>query len=49
MGRTHARTRILLLIHDLNIRIIHATTGQLLRELILNPTRDYQPRTKKNC
>ncbi len=28
---------------DLNIRIINAATGELLRELVLNPDRDYQP------
>jgi transposase InsO family protein len=44
IGRTHARTRVLLLIQDLNIRIINAATGELLRELVLDPTRDYQPR-----
>ena len=27
---------------DLSIRVIHATTGELLRELTLNPERDYQ-------
>jgi hypothetical protein len=43
IGRTHARTHILLLVQDLNIRIINAATGQLLRELTLDPTRDYQP------
>ena len=33
VGRTHARTRVLILVHDLNIRIIKATTGGLLRYL----------------
>jgi hypothetical protein len=42
VGRTHARTPILMLINGLDIRIIHATTGQIIRELILNPTVDYQ-------
>ena len=32
-----------MLIHNLEIRIIHATTGQLLRALTLDPTRNYQP------
>jgi transposase InsO family protein len=44
VGRTHARTPILMLINNLDIRIIHATTGQIIRELILNPTVDYQSR-----
>lgn len=43
IGRTHARTHVLLLIEDLNIRVIHAETGELLRELTLNPDKDYQP------
>jgi hypothetical protein len=43
VGRTRARTRVLILVHDLNIKIIKATTGELLRDLILDPTRDYQP------
>lgn len=43
IGRPHARTHVLLLIEDLNIRVINATTGELLRELTLNPDTDYQP------
>ena len=52
IGRTHARTPVLMLINGLDIRIIQARTGQLIRELILNPDVDYQtravrkPRTK---
>jgi len=43
IGRTHARTRVLMLIHDLDIRIINAATGEILRQLTLNPGRNYQP------
>jgi transposase InsO family protein len=43
IGRTHARTPVLMLVQDLHIRVINAATGELLRELILDPTRDYQP------
>ena len=43
IGRTHARTPVLMLIQDLHIRVINAATGELLRELTLNPARDYQP------
>ena len=43
IGRAHARTRILLLIQDLNIRVINAATGELLRQLTLDPGRNYQP------
>lgn len=51
IGRTHARTHVLLLIQDLQIRVINEQTGELLRDLTLNPTRDYQPQdqaTKRN-
>jgi len=44
VGRTHARTPILMLINGCDIRIIHATTGEIIRQLILNPAVDYQPR-----
>ena len=43
IGRTHAGTRILLLARDLKIRIIDAATGELLRDLTLDPGRNYQP------
>jgi transposase InsO family protein len=43
IGRTHARTRVIILVQDLQIRIIDATTGELLREMTLDPTRRYQP------
>lgn len=46
MGRRYAGARILMLIQDLNIRIIRDGTGELLRELTLNPDRDYQPQPK---
>jgi transposase InsO family protein len=44
IGRSHAGTRITLLADDLHIRIIDRHTGELLRELTLDPTRDFQPR-----
>ena len=34
---------VLMLVQDLHIRVINAATGELLRELILDPARDYQP------
>ena len=43
LGRAHAGTRVYLLVADLYTRIIDAETGQLLRELTLDPDRDYQP------
>jgi transposase InsO family protein len=43
LGRPLAGTPIILLAADLDIRVIHATTGEILRHLTLDPTRDYQP------
>jgi len=43
IGRTHARTRVLMLIQDLHVCIINAATGELLRQLTLDPDRNYQP------
>jgi hypothetical protein len=42
IGRTHARTRVILLVQDLQIRIIDAATGELLRELVLDTSKRYQ-------
>jgi transposase InsO family protein len=46
IGRAHAHTPVVLLINDLDIRVIDTTTGELLRHLTLDPTRNYQPRPK---
>ncbi len=43
LGRAHAGTPVILLIADLDIHVINAHTGELLRALTLDPTRDYQP------
>jgi len=43
IGRTFAGTCVIVLVQDLDIRIVNAITGELLRELILNPHIDYQP------
>ncbi|WP_448061811.1 IS481 family transposase [Cellulomonas hominis] len=43
IGRPHAGQPILLIVRDRHIRIIDAITGELIRELTLDPTRDYQP------
>jgi Integrase core domain len=45
-GRAHTGTEVLILTQDLHIRIIAKATGELLRELTLNPDRDYQPTGK---
>jgi hypothetical protein len=44
IGRTHARTHVIMLIDDLNVRVVNAITGELLRELTIDTNRDYQPR-----
>jgi transposase InsO family protein len=43
IGHRWAGTRVLMLIRDLTIRIITEDTGELVRELILDPSRNYQP------
>jgi transposase InsO family protein len=43
IGRTHPRTRLLLLVQDRDIRIVNTATGELLRELTLDPAKRYQP------
>jgi transposase InsO family protein len=44
IGRTHARTHVILLIQDLHVRVVNAITGELLRELEIDLDKDYQPR-----
>jgi len=34
---------VLLLIADLDIRVVNAVTGELLRGLNIDPSKDYQP------
>lgn len=43
LGRRHARKRVLLLVADLDVRVI-TEDGELLRELVLDRSRDYQSR-----
>jgi hypothetical protein len=45
IGRRHAGTKVLILVKDLHVRIT-TTTGEPIRELTLDPTRDYQPQPK---
>ncbi|WP_433781575.1 IS481 family transposase [Actinomycetospora sp. CA-101289] len=44
IGRPHSGTHVLLLTQDRHVRVIDAATGELLRELEIDLTRDYQPR-----
>jgi hypothetical protein len=45
LGRRYAGTPVLVLVHDLHIRVL-STSGRLLRDLTLDPTRDYQPQAR---
>jgi transposase InsO family protein len=45
LGRRHAGTHVLVLVHDLDIKVL-TSNGELLRELHLDPTKDYQPQPK---
>jgi Integrase core domain len=47
LGRRYAGTRVLVLAVDRDIRVLDTTTGQLLRKLTLDPSRDYQPQDQK--
>ncbi|TMK83383.1 MAG: transposase family protein [Actinobacteria bacterium] len=42
LGRRHAGVRVLVLVADLDVRIL-TQEGELLRQLMLDPARDYQP------
>jgi transposase InsO family protein len=43
VGRTYARTGVILLVQDLHVTVVNAATGQILRDLVIDPRRDYQP------
>jgi transposase InsO family protein len=47
IGRAHARKHVLMLIHDADVTISDATTGEIIRELTIDPNRNYQPRTSR--
>jgi hypothetical protein len=42
LGRKLIGTRVLVLVDGLQVRVI-TEDGELLRELVLDPSRDYQP------
>jgi len=43
IGYEHIGTTVRILIHDLHITIINADTGEIIRDLQLDTSRDYQP------
>jgi hypothetical protein len=46
LGRRLGGTRVLVLAHDLHIRVLNEH-GELIRELTLDPARDYQPQARE--
>jgi transposase InsO family protein len=47
IGRTHAGKHVLMLIHDTDVTISDTATGEIIRELTIDTTRDYQARQRK--
>jgi transposase InsO family protein len=47
IGRRWAGTNVLILARDLELRIITHDDGELIRQLTLDPTRNYQPQAPK--
>ena len=45
LGRRYAGTSVLVLVHDLHIRVL-SISGRLPRDLTLDPTLDYQPEAR---
>lgn len=43
LGRAHKGKPIKLLVADRDIRVLDARTGELIRQLTLDPSWDYQP------
>jgi transposase InsO family protein len=43
LGTEHRGTRVIVLVHDLDVRVVDTTTGELIRALVVDPTKDYQP------
>jgi hypothetical protein len=47
LGKRRNGTKVTVFIDDLDIRVLHRDTGTLIRKLVLDPTRDCQPRGVK--
>lgn len=45
IGRTHARTPVVKIVKDRHIIVADKRTGEILRDLVIDPRRGYQPRT----
>ena len=44
LGRRHAGTTVAILTAGPNVRVL-TDTGELIRQLVIDPTHDYQPQT----
>lgn len=44
VGAAHAGTPVLLLIHDRDVSVSNANTGEIIAEHTIDPTRNYQPK-----
>ena len=47
LGAEHRGTRVIILSHDLDVRVIDKATGELIRKLTIDPTKNYQPLGRK--
>jgi transposase InsO family protein len=47
LGYEHNGSTVRILVHDLHVTVIHADTGEIIRDLTLDPERDYQPLGRK--
>jgi transposase InsO family protein len=43
LGAEHRGRRVIILSHDLDVRVITEATGELIRKLSIDPAKDYQP------
>jgi transposase InsO family protein len=43
LGASLRGVRVVVLIHDLDVRVVGASTGELIRKLTVDPAKDYQP------
>jgi transposase InsO family protein len=43
LGAEHRGLKVIVLAHDLDIRVANETTGELIRKLTIDPAKDYQP------
>jgi hypothetical protein len=47
LGYEHNGSTVRGRVHDLHVTVVHADTGEIIRDLELDPTRDYQPLGRK--